>query len=31
MLKDIAKEKSDNDYAALAQGEKFKLFKNFKK
>ena len=31
MLKDIAKEKSDNDYATLAQEEKSKLFKNFKK
>ena len=31
MIKDIAKEKSDNDYAALTQEEKSKLFKNFKK
>ncbi len=31
MIKDIAKEKSDNEYAALMQKEKAKLFKSFKK
>ena len=31
MIKDIAKEKSDNEYAALMQKEKVKLFKSFKK
>lgn len=31
MIKDIAKEKSDNEYAALMQKEKDKLFKSFKK
>lgn len=31
MIEDIAKEKSDNEYAALMQKEKAKLFKSFKK
>lgn len=31
MIKDMAKEKSDNEYAALMQEEKVKLFKSFKK
>ena len=31
MIKDIAKEKSDNEYAALMQREKARLFKSFKK
>jgi len=31
MIIDIAKEKSDNEYAALMQKEKSKLFKSFKK
>lgn len=31
MIMDIAKEKSDNEYAALMQKEKSKLFKSFKK
>ncbi len=31
MIRDIAKEKSDNEYAALMQKEKSKLFKLFKK
>ena len=31
MIKDIAKEKSDNEYAALMQKEKAELFKSFKK
>jgi len=31
MIKDIAEEKSDNEYAALMQKEKTKLFKSFKK
>lgn len=31
MIEDIAKEKSDNEYAALMQKEKSKLFKSFKK
>lgn len=30
-IKEIAQEKSDNEYAALMQKEKAKLFKNFKK
>jgi len=31
MIEDIAKEKSDNEYAALMQKEKAKLFKSFRK
>lgn len=31
MIRDIAKEKSDNEYAALMQKEKTKLFKSFKR
>lgn len=30
-IRDIAQEKSDNEYAALMQKEKVKLFKSFKK